>query len=92
MAAWTCYGQFTGGDICLPTLEQRIQFRPFNAMLLFACVIDHCIAPVVGSRASHVNFSKSDKGSLLKHRNQMTGQEAVDFDTQYNRDQNGKAA
>ena len=79
MATWTCFGRFTGADICLPTLDHRLRFLPGDAMILNAAICEHCVTPFIGERTSIVWFSKSDEDSIVKHYTQMEGEELAAF-------------
>ena len=83
MATWTCFGKFTGADICLPTLDHRLSFLPGDAMILNAAICEHCVTPFNGKRTSIVWFSKSDKDSIVKHFTQMEGEELAAFRKQH---------
>lgn len=80
MATLTCFSDFAGGDFILPTLGHRVAVLPGDAIIMYASLFGHCVAPFTGDRTSLVFFSKSDKDSIVKHRSQMTGDDAVAFD------------
>ena len=83
MALWTCQGEFTGADVCLTLLNERIRLLPGDAIFLHASVIDHCVTPIVGERRSAVWFSKSDASTIVQHRDFMSDEERADFDKIY---------
>ncbi|ELR07922.1 hypothetical protein GMDG_08570 [Pseudogymnoascus destructans 20631-21] len=56
--AMACFGEFEGGELCLPALGYKIPFQPGDVVLFRSAVLEHWIAPFEGTRYSCVFFTK----------------------------------
>lgn len=52
-----CWGKFTGGDLVIPALKQRFEFKPGDVVILRSTLLAHYIMPYEGERSSIVFFS-----------------------------------
>jgi hypothetical protein len=58
--AMACFGDFKGGELCLPSLGYRIPFQPGDVVLFRSAVLEHWVAPFKGTRYSCVFFTKQN--------------------------------
>lgn len=57
--AMACFGDFKGGELCLPALGYKVPFQPGDVVLFRSAVLEHWIEPFNGTRYSCVFFTKS---------------------------------
>lgn len=55
-AALCCWGNFTGGDLVIPALKQRFDFRPGDVVILRSALLEHYVLPFEGERSSIMFF------------------------------------
>lgn len=53
-----CFGEFEGGELCLPGLGYNVPFQPGDVVLFRSAVLEHWVAPFEGTRYSCVFFTK----------------------------------
>ncbi|KAG4434110.1 hypothetical protein IFR05_010419 [Cadophora sp. M221] len=63
----TVYGDFTGGDFCLPDINQRLEFRSRDFIAMDARATAHCVTEFRGARTALVFLSKSDSTTVKQH-------------------------
>jgi hypothetical protein len=56
--AMACFGDFDGGELCLPALNCKVPFQPGDVVLFRSAVLEHWILPFGGTRYSCVFFTK----------------------------------
>lgn len=56
--AMACFGDFEGGELCLPGIGCKIPFQPGDVVLFRSAVLEHWVAPFQGTRYSCVFFTK----------------------------------
>ena len=51
-----CWGNFTGGDLVIPALQKRFEFKPGDVVILRSTLLEHYIMPCEGQRSSIMFF------------------------------------
>jgi hypothetical protein len=78
LAVSTTFGNFAGGEFCLPELNERLEFRNEDFLLMNAKVLAHCVGHFDGERTSLVFTSKSDAEYIVPHVDYMDAGEEQD--------------
>jgi hypothetical protein len=60
----TCFGDFTGGELCLPQLSLKLDFKPGDVILFRSSVLEHWVNECNGPRSSFVFFSHFTKETM----------------------------
>ena len=61
----TCWGDFVGGDFCLPEVGVTLPFQRGVFIYMEAAIVSHAVQHVTGDRGAWVQYNKSD-ATMLK--------------------------
>ncbi|KUJ17025.1 uncharacterized protein LY89DRAFT_748218 [Mollisia scopiformis] len=71
-------GHFVEGDICVPSIGQRLRLRAGDILQMDSSALAHCLRHFFGERVAVVIISQSTKDGLTRHMSQLPPGEELD--------------